>query len=355
MKKNKLLHSVTAAICAVSVLISSASAVFAADWEDIGSDIYNTVVSTDNDVQNDNGEKPIPVVVTDENGCEITDLGGGYFEKRYYDPDTGKIETETYFDETVIDKESEIEENDDNIYDGVEYITDSNAPVSVFNADNFFELSSLDTNIYQTTIEKDGDGEDDSTVYYGDCTGDGTNVLGNSLYGVSTADPELRRMEGDKVEWWLDSDGTLTFKGQGCIANYSGSTAPWNANVRVPYPVKNIVIEEGIRFIGNYAFKDLQEIESVKYPEKSLLGIGWNAFDNTSIHEFNVPDSVKFIDVAAFKDCKNLLSVKYDTPEDEAKEKRTLKLPSSLIFLGSSAFINDIYSQCSISFNIKSC
>ncbi len=334
--KNKILKSIIAGTCVMSMLISSSASAFAAGVEEVTEYITSLEDNTD---ATDIDFKPI-VVSEDENG-KVTYIGDGYFEREYYNHDTGEMENEVYFDESGIE---EYEKNDEDVPDADESddVIGSDAPISLFSAEDFFDVSLTSTDVNSMMIDKDGDGIDDSTVYYGECTGKGAGIL--SSHGVDTSDPDMRYKEGDKVEWWLDSDGTLTFKGQGCIANYSTkATAPWSSGNRVPYYVKKIVIEEGIRYIGNYTFTNLQKIESVEYPKTTLLGIGIGSFKNTSIQELNLPDSVKYIDSYAFENCKNLLYVRYDAPEDEAKVRCTLKLPSSLIYMGTYAFSGDIY------------
>ncbi len=319
--KNKILKSIIAGTCVMSMLISSSASAFAAGVEEVTEYITSLDDNTDT---TDIDFKPI-VVSDDENG-KVTYMGDGYFEKEYYNHDTGKMENEVYFDESGIEKYEGNNEDVPNT-DESDGVISSDAPISFFSANDFFDISLLSTGVNSMMIDKDGDGEDDSTVFYGDCTGDGSSYVEGAHY-----------QDGDKVEWWLDSDGTLTFKGTGCIKDYGkqkNARPPWYGGIQIPYDVKNIIIGEGIRYIGSDAFSGLDKIETVTYPETSLIDIGSSAFENSSIREFNIPDTVKYIQMYAFRDCTKLLYEDYDVPEENRK---TLHLPNSLVSLSSGAF-----------------
>lgn len=86
------------------------------------------------------------------------------------------------------------------------------------------------------------------------------------------------------VTWELDDTGTLSFRGDWNISTYSkGNLPPWFAYWE---QITNVVIEEGVLGIGDYAFYGCENIQSV-----------------------SVPDSVKTIGESAFTGCSNLKSV----------------------------------------------
>ncbi len=74
--------------------------------------------------------------------------------------------------------------------------------------------------------------------------------------------------------WKIDGNGTLTISGSGRMENYnSSSDTPWGTDI------KSAVIENGVTYIGAYAFKDCIGLASVYIPE-SVTYIGERAFQN---------------------------------------------------------------------------
>lgn len=135
---------------------------------------------------------------------------------------------------------------------------------------------------------------------------------------------------GENVTWTLDGEGTLTISGKGEMENYSPSVnMPW---YDCRSSVKNVVMNEGVTSIGNYAFCSCTSLESVTLP-KSLKKIGTYSFfeciplDGITIPEsvttigygafcycngftsITIPNSVTFIDEQAFSDCTGLKSI----------------------------------------------
>ena len=85
----------------------------------------------------------------------------------------------------------------------------------------------------------------------------------------------------------------------------------------------SFAVPDGILVIGNYAFAETENLESVVLPD-GLVGIGWNAFEDSSIRSVNFPDSLEFIYSDAFFNCNQLVSV---------------SLPASLDYLGGEVFV----------------
>ena len=86
------------------------------------------------------------------------------------------------------------------------------------------------------------------------------------------------------------------------MADFAYKTAPWYS-----LEYTSIVVEEGIQYIGKYAFaySDAQEITLPNTLEK----IAPMAFNGSALTSVNIPDSVKEIGFEAFNDC-NLSSIK---------------------------------------------
>ena len=130
--------------------------------------------------------------------------------------------------------------------------------------------------------------------------------------------------EGANVKWTLDSEGTLTFSGKGAMKDFEAVDGPepspmWHGNEAV----KEIVIENGITRIGDFAFDYCTEVESITIPD-SVTSIGTFAFNNCSkLESITIPDSVISIDSMAFGECRNL---------------KTITIPDSVTSLGENAF-----------------
>ena len=113
---------------------------------------------------------------------------------------------------------------------------------------------------------------------------------------------------GDNVTYVFDSStGTLTISGSGDMYSYSSSgNAPW-----YPYSsdVKEVVIEDGVTSIDQYAFYKCSSLASVTIPD-SVTSIDQYAFSEcSSLASVTIPDSVTSIGSGAFKWCSSLVSV----------------------------------------------
>lgn len=81
---------------------------------------------------------------------------------------------------------------------------------------------------------------------------------------------------GDNLKWVLDDNGTLTISGSGEMDDYDyiGKTPPWE-NTRDS--IINIIIKPDVASIGEHAFQDCFNLESVTIPA-SVTKIGEDAF-----------------------------------------------------------------------------
>ena len=125
------------------------------------------------------------------------------------------------------------------------------------------------------------------------------------------------------VKWVLSADGVMTVFGSGGVryANYKGlDSRTYDA---YKDQIKALVIEEGVTFAEENAFRALTELESVTLP-KGFTSLAENVFyECSSLRTVKFPDTLESIGEQAFWKCTSLVSV---------------NLPDSVTVLGSSAF-----------------
>lgn len=102
------------------------------------------------------------------------------------------------------------------------------------------------------------------------------------------------------LTWEYKKDGqTLTISGSGSMNNFGDTGSVAWAKVRAS--VKNLVINDGITSIGDYAFSSMTQLESVKLPA-SLKSIGKLSFAFcTSLKTITIPVNVDTIGHGAFE------------------------------------------------------
>ena len=112
---------------------------------------------------------------------------------------------------------------------------------------------------------------------------------------------------GINVTWELTGDGTLIISGTGRISNYSyDNNAPWYSCRAY---IKRVVIQQGVRAIGDRAFWDCSGLTSVTIPD-GVTSIGDYAFAYcVSLTSATIPEGVTSIGGDAFLGCTGLTSV----------------------------------------------
>ena len=138
---------------------------------------------------------------------------------------------------------------------------------------------------------------------------------------------------GDNLNWTYDSSTyTLTISGTGLMYNYKTNNRPWESYEDM---IKDVVIEDGVTSIGNYAFYDCNKLVAATIADSiailgdkaftscrklsnvtlgnGLTSVGDSAFNSCeSLTIITIPKNVVAIGQSAFKECKSLISIMVD-------------------------------------------
>ena len=106
---------------------------------------------------------------------------------------------------------------------------------------------------------------------------------------------------------WDLTDGVLTISGKGNMENYSVfNTSPWYYQRA---SIKTVVIESGVKSIGDYAFTNCTALTSIQIPN-TVTSIGMYACEKCSaLPAITIPNSVTSIGLYAFTECTGLTSI----------------------------------------------
>nr|AHF24916.1 fibronectin type III domain-containing protein [uncultured bacterium Contig203] len=129
-------------------------------------------------------------------------------------------------------------------------------------------------------------------------------------------------MCGDNLTWRFEN-GTLTISGQGEMDNYTleGGT-PWQA---YKDQIESIVVEPGVKTIGNRAFVEIMSLKNLSLPE-GLTEIGMEAFlGDFYLNPITLPESLRRIGIASFSYCW---------------KQNIINIPANVVMIEENAFYN---------------
>ena len=146
---------------------------------------------------------------------------------------------------------------------------------------------------------------------------------------------------GNGVNFVLFDDYTLTISGTGGMFDYTANTLPWKDYTT---EIRNVQIEDGVRSIGDYAFRGCSGLTSITIPN-SVTSIGdYTFYGSSGLTSITIPNSVTSIGDRAFYGCTSLPvinNIRYaDTYLVGAVDKTqsTYNIKAGTRFIGSSAF-----------------
>ena len=125
---------------------------------------------------------------------------------------------------------------------------------------------------------------------------------------------------GANLKWKLTDEGVLTITGTGKMKDWDyNNHSPWHTDKSV----KQVIIDDGVTTIGEWAFRGCSSLTSVTIPN-SVTTIGEEAFrDCSSLTSITIPNSVTTIGESAFRGCSSLTSI---------------RIPNSVTTIGGEAF-----------------
>ena len=198
----------------------------------------------------------------------------------------------------------------------------ANMPVSAYAddvmvEDDFYIVPEDDTEaaMEPEADEADVDVHDDSIIVEED--GSESELI--SGFASEETEEELQAAEdsfigsgkcGDNLRW-TEYDHTLTISGTGDMYDWKNKNegpddrSPWHRD----YTIYNVVIEEGVTSVGEYAFLECSGITNVILPS-SLTKIKEGSFIGcTKMTTIFIPESVSFLYGGAFSGCPSLESI----------------------------------------------
>lgn len=111
---------------------------------------------------------------------------------------------------------------------------------------------------------------------------------------------------GDNVFWKLDEDGIMTIYGKGEMWDFQYDETLCEEQKN---DVKEVIFKSGVTSIGEAAFYNFKNLESVTFPD-TLREIGAYAFGCCeNIGGFTFPDELECIGDGAFEYCKKITSI----------------------------------------------
>ena len=128
--------------------------------------------------------------------------------------------------------------------------------------------------------------------------------------------------EGVGIRWDF-ADDTLTLTGEGNMEDYELFSTPWDQAGK-SFSVKKLIVGEGIRYLGQFAFAACCNLEEVTLPA-SLRHIGESCFaDCAALKTLTLPEGLMRMDANAFTGCG----------------LTELRFPSTLAEIGAGSFAN---------------
>ncbi len=183
-----------------------------------------------------------------------------------------------------------------------------------------------------------------------------TTVFSDKACGASTNEGGAESVTCTFVWDFTDTNnkfGILTISGSGAMADSTPYWARSKYDYRTPEgnamgrTINKVIVEEGITYIGDFAFYGCTYLDSVSLPS-TLKSIGDLAFADCPIETIDIPSGVTSIGQSAFNGCSNLTSitipegVKYIERQafQACSSLTSVTIPDGVIQIGMYAFVD---------------
>ena len=156
--------------------------------------------------------------------------------------------------------------------------------------------------------------------------------------------------DGTNLAWYISEDSVLHIEGQGAMANYYKTGAPW---YDYRYAIKDIFFPEELTSIGNYAFYDCYNLLAVSIPP-AVTSIGSGAFDEcwklfyVNTRSLEAWCNINFPDTAANPTCMSH-KLYLDGPQIEY-----LVIPPTITTIKDNAFVRCDFKKVTLHANVMS-
>ena len=129
----------------------------------------------------------------------------------------------------------------------------------------------------------------------------------NVVFAEETNTWDISQNGDGSVMATLSDDGTLTISGNGKMKDWRNSSdEAWDSNRK---NIKNVIINNGVTSIGNFAFSDCTSLTNITIPN-SVTSIGDYAFYGCeNLINITIPNSVTSIGDFAFNECTSLTNI----------------------------------------------
>ena len=157
--------------------------------------------------------------------------------------------------------------------------------------------------------------------------------------------------DGSVIAKWTRKDKTLTISGTGNMKDWDYSIdaiGDWHYT-QYMYVIENVVINDGITYIGEYAFAYSENLKTVKMSD-TVTGMGTRAFEGCSrLENINISNRIRQILAGTFLKCSSLknitipemvTSIMYDA-FSECHSLESISIPASVVV------INHVFDGCS--------
>ena len=152
---------------------------------------------------------------------------------------------------------------------------------------------------------------------------------------------------GEDLTYAYDTETKiLTISGTGDMYDFSYAEAvPWYS---VSYSVKQLVLSDDITHIGDYAFRNFEQISTIQLPSQ-LQSIGKTAFEYCgNLTAISFPQSMKYLGDYAFAQCYQLVTVNLNDNLESIGEYafrecafHSITIPASVTYIG-----YDVFAYC---------